>query len=41
MTADDASALRGVFCHPAVMASFGEPPFTRAQMARWVVRRPS
>lgn len=38
MRAADAEALLGVFADPRVMASFGVPPFDRAQMADWVAR---
>jgi RimJ/RimL family protein N-acetyltransferase len=32
----DLEDLLGIFGDPQVMAAFGEPPFTRAQMQRWL-----
>jgi ribosomal-protein-alanine N-acetyltransferase len=34
----DVDALLHIFSDPKVMASFGEPPFDRARMERWVQR---
>src|SRR5258708_31025268 len=34
----DVDALLHIFADPKVMASFGEPPFDRPQMERWVQR---
>ena len=38
MQADDVDALLAIFADPKVMASFGVPPFDRAQMMQWVQR---
>ncbi len=38
MRADDVDSLLTIFADPSVMASFGVPPFDRAQMTRWVQR---
>ena len=38
MQADDVDALLAVFADPKVIASFGVPPFDRAQMMKWVQR---
>jgi RimJ/RimL family protein N-acetyltransferase len=38
MRAEDADALLHVFADPRVMASFGDAPFDRRQMERWVRR---
>lgn len=38
MQADDVDHLLAIFADPKVMAAFGEPPFDRAQMTRWVQR---
>ena len=36
MTAEDTDAMLVIFADPRVMASFGVPPFDRAQMEVWV-----
>lgn len=38
MQPDDVDSLLAIFVDPKVMASFGVPPFDRAQMIRWVQR---
>jgi RimJ/RimL family protein N-acetyltransferase len=38
MRAEDAESLLAIFGDPSVMASFGESPFDRGQMDRWVQR---
>jgi RimJ/RimL family protein N-acetyltransferase len=38
MRADDRDALLGVFADPRVMDAFASPPFTPADMTRWIAR---
>jgi RimJ/RimL family protein N-acetyltransferase len=38
MQPDDVDSLLAIFADPKVMASFGVPPFDRAQMTQWVQR---
>jgi RimJ/RimL family protein N-acetyltransferase len=38
MVADDLDGLVEIFGDAAVMAAFGEPPLTRAQVRRWLER---
>ena len=38
MLAADVDELLIIFADPKAMASFNEPPFTRAQMERWTQR---
>jgi len=38
MVAEDVDAMLTIFTDPAVMASFGIPPYSRQQMEEWVQR---